>query len=163
MNDAGAHPYVDFTFLGHPSTYLLSTEELLSIFHRIDLKYANNPKNFWVVEFADGIFQRETAILLSSPEVTSRIHKLIFCASDGMGGIGGIEMLKEKFNLRPDLLSGIFSSSPLHIMEVSSHADIPVFNNMDPDIKLLKRALCTVPRPRGRNATQADPMMPVTL
>jgi len=89
MNDAGASPYADFTYLGYPSTYLLEKVQLLGIFNQLDLKYANNPKNFWVVEFADGIIQQETAMLLKSPEIISRIHKLIFCANDAFGAIGG--------------------------------------------------------------------------
>jgi hypothetical protein len=137
MNDAGANPFADFSYLGYPSTYLLSKEELLGIFNTLDLKYANNAKNFWVVEFADGIIQRETAMLLSSPEVTSRIHKFIFCANDAFGAIGGLRTLKERFNLVPDALSGICSSSPLHVRELSAFTDIPVFNSIEADKKVL--------------------------
>ncbi|MFA5238695.1 MAG: hypothetical protein WC476_03160 [Phycisphaerae bacterium] len=129
MNDAGASHYADFSYLGHPSTYLLAKQELLDIFNQLDLKYANNPKNFWVVELADGVIQRETAMLLSSPEVTSRIHRLIFCASDAFGAIGGLRTMKEKFDLIPDAISGICSSSPLHIRELSEFTNIPIFNS----------------------------------
>ena len=137
MNDAGANPYADFTYLGHPSTYLLPEEDLFQVFNQLDLKYANNPKNFWVVEFADGIMQRETAMLLDSLEVTSRIHKLIFCANDAFGSIGGLRILKERFKLVPDALSGVCSSSPLHLRELAEFTDIPVFNSANPDLKLL--------------------------
>jgi hypothetical protein len=137
MDDAGADGYADFTYLGYPSTYLLSRDELLHIFNELDLKYANNPKNFWVVEIADGIAQRETAMLLSSPEVTSRIHKLIFCANDAFGSIGGLRILQERFNLVPDALSGVCSSSPLHLRELAGFTDIRVFNSANPDLKQL--------------------------
>jgi hypothetical protein len=131
MNDAGAHRYADFTHLGHPSTYMLAEEEVLHIFNSLDLKFANNPNNYWVVEFADGIIQRETAMLLASPEVTGRIHKLIFCAGDAFGAIGGLRILKERFGLTPDALSGICSSSPLHVRELAEFTGIPVFNSLD--------------------------------
>jgi hypothetical protein len=137
MNDAGAHPYADFTYLGYPSTYLLPQEEVLGIFNQLDLKYANNPKNFWVVEFADGIIQRETAMLLSSPDVIARIHKLIFCANDAFGAIGGLRILKERFNLVPDALSGVCSGSPLHLRELSEFTDISVFNSAAADLHQL--------------------------
>lgn len=143
MNDAGADPYSDFSFLGYPSTYLLSEEELLSVFNRLDLKYANNPKNYWVVEFADGVIQRETAILLSSPDVLSRIHKLIFCAGDAFGAIGGLRILQERFHLVPDALSGICSSSPLRLRELSEFTNIPVFDSAHPDLKELADILLT--------------------
>lgn len=130
MNDAGAKTYADFTHLGFPSTYMTTQEEALHIFNCLDLKYANNPKNFWVVEFADGIIQRETAMLLSSPEVTSRIDKFIFCAGDAFGAIGGLHILRERFGLVPDALSGICSSSPLHVRELAEFTSIPVFNSL---------------------------------
>jgi hypothetical protein len=141
MNDAGANPYSDFTYLGYPSTYLLSQEEVLRVFNQLDLKYANNPKNFWVVEFADGIVERETDMLLSAPDVTSRIHKLIFCATDAFGAIGGLRILKERFDLVPDALSGVCSSSPLHLRELAEFTNIPVFNSANPDLKLLAEIL----------------------
>ena len=141
MNDAGAYPYADFTYLGYPSTYLLPKDDILSIFDRLDLKYANNPKNFWVVELADGIIQRETKMLLESEQVRSRIHKLIFCANDAFGAIGGLDILKS-LELKPDALSGICSSSPLHIRELHEFTSIPVFNSAEPDINSLTEILC---------------------
>ena len=123
MNDAGANPYADFTYLGYPSTYLLSEAELLGIFDQLDLKYANNPKNFWVVELADGIIQRETRMLLESQQVRSRIDRLIFCANDAFGAIGGLDVL-EGLDLKPDALSGLCSSSPLHVRELHEFASI---------------------------------------
>jgi len=140
MNDAGASPYADFTYLGYPSTYLLEKEELLGIFNQLDLKYANNPKNFWVVEVADGVIQRETAMLLNSEEVTSRIHKLIFCASDAFGAIGGLGVLT-RFGLEPDAISGVCSSSPLLVRELSEFTNIPFFNSAEPDINMLGNIL----------------------
>ncbi|HIJ71934.1 MAG TPA: hypothetical protein HPP87_11315 [Planctomycetes bacterium] len=140
MNDAGARPYADFTYLGYPSTYLLPEDELLGIFNQLDLKYANNPKNFWVVEIADGVIQRETKILLNSPEVRTRIHKLIFCANDAFGAIGGLGTLAE-FGLKPNALSGVCSSSPLSIRELSAFTDIPVFSSAEPDMHGLAETL----------------------
>jgi len=140
MNDAGANPYADFTYLGYPSTYMLSQDELLGIFDQLDLKYANNPKNFWVVELADGIIQRETRMLLESERVRSRIHKLIFCANDAFGAIGGLDILKS-FDLKPDALSGICSSSPLHIRELHEFTSIPVFNSAEPNRDSLVKIL----------------------
>lgn len=141
MNDAGAEYYSDFTHLGYPSTYLLSKEDLLGIFNRLDLKYANNPSNYWVVEIADGILQRETAMLLESSDVRSRIHKLIFASYDAFGAIGGLKTLKDKFDLEPDLISGVCSSSPLHIRELSEFSQKPVFNSIAPDPNKLFEAL----------------------
>lgn len=137
MEDAGARPVADFTHLGYPSTYLLPEDDLLGIFHDLDLRYANNPRNFWVVEIADGILQRETALLLRSEAVTSRIHKLVFCATDAFGAIGGLQVLRERFGLTPDAISGVCSSSPLSVRELREFTDIPVFNNIQRDLEQL--------------------------
>jgi hypothetical protein len=141
MNDAGAKTYADFTFLGYPATYMLEEEEMMGIFNKLDLKYANNKDNFWVVEFADGIVQRETAMLLRSKEVQERIHKLIFCAADAFGAIGGLEVLKNHYHLSPDAISGVCSSSPLHVEELKQFTQVPVFNSMNVDAAFLNDLL----------------------
>lgn len=141
MNDAGANPYADFSYLGYPSTYLISQAEVLDIFNKLDLKYANNKENYWVVEIADGINQRETAMLLQSSDVQSRIHKLIFCAADAFGAIGGLKILEEKFRLIPNAISGICSCSPLHIKELSEYTDITVFDSMNIKLPQIKEIL----------------------
>lgn len=134
MEDAGASPVTDFTYFGYPSTYMLSKEQLLDIFNKLDLKYANNPGNFWVVEIADGILQRETAMLLESPEVQSRIHRLVFCGSDALGVIAGVKILNERFGMTPDAISGLCSASPLAIRELGDYTDIPVVSNTQYDL-----------------------------
>jgi hypothetical protein len=153
MNDAGATHFSDFSFLGYPSTYLIEEAEAIGIFNTLDLKYANNKDNYWVVEFADGINQRETAMLLQSEEVRKRIHKLIFCAADSFGAIGGLEVLKKRFNLVPDAISGVCSSSPLHIKELSEYTDIPVFNSLNIKAEELYKIL-SAPRKRGKKEAE---------
>ncbi len=85
MEDCGAQHVADFTYFGFPSTYMLERNELLNIFHAVDMKYGNNRNNYLVIEIADGVFQRETAMLLKEPEIRARIHKCIFCAGDSAG------------------------------------------------------------------------------
>jgi len=134
MEDAGASPVADFTYFGYPSTYLLERDELLEIFNKLDLKFANNPNNYWVVEFADGILQRETAMLLASQEVQSRIHRLIFAAHDALGAIAGVDILRRRFGLKVDAISGLCSASPLAIEELRAFTDIPVVSNVQRDL-----------------------------
>ena len=152
MNDAGAKEFADFTYLGHPSTYKLSLQEMLDTFHTLDGKLGSNGKNYLVVEFADGINQRETAMLLECPEIVSRIHKLIFCAADALGAVGGIHVLKTKFNLVPDAISGVCSSSPLHIRELNNFTDL-----------VARQAYCRTDRGcrrRARDLLQQDAVDP---
>lgn len=141
MQDAGAQIVIDFSHLGYPSTFMLSEEQVLDIFDQTDLKYANNSRNYWVVELADGILQRETAMLLAHPHVQGRIHRLVFAAHDTFGAIAGIDILRHRFNLVPDAISGVCSGSPLAIQELREFTNIPVFNNRDWDLKLLSEIL----------------------
>jgi hypothetical protein len=135
MNDCGAEYIADFTYFGLPSTYLLEPEKLLQMFNDFDMKYGNNTKNYLVIEFADGIFQRETAMLLKMPEVRKRIHKLVFCAPDATAVYGGIEILKKQFDLTPDAISGLCSNSPLAIREIREFSELPILKSMEKNFR----------------------------
>lgn len=143
MEDMGAEIVSDFTYLGYPSTYMLAKRKLMKIFDDLDLKYANNPSKYWVVELADGILQRETAMLIQDEDIRKRIHKLVFCATDAFSMIGGLSTLKNKFNLRPDVISGLCTVSPLHIMEFESQNDenIPILDSSETNIDFIKKHL----------------------
>ena len=131
MNDCGADHVADFTYYGYPSTYLLEKETLMSMFHSFDMKYGNNPKNYLVVEFADGILQRETAMLLQMQAVRDRIHKLVFCAPDALAVYGGLQVLKQQFDLTPNAISGLCSSSPLAMREIQTFTETPILKSME--------------------------------
>lgn len=141
MSDAGAEKFSDFTFLGHPSTYMLDKHTVLDIYNKLDLKYANKPSSYWVVELADGIVQRETAMLLSSPEFKERIHRIIFCAGDALGAIGGKRLLKDKYGIQADMLSGVCTATPLHIREIKSFTNLPVLVSAKPEMAQLAREI----------------------
>lgn len=132
MEDYGANKVFDFTFLGYPSTYLLNENELLNIFNTI---YSNSSSDYIVVEIADGILQRETSMLLSNAEFVNRMYKIVFSTNSALGGIGGVETLRNKFNINIDAISGVISSSPLAVAELSGFCDMPVIHNIKDDIK----------------------------
>lgn len=137
MQDNGADHVADFTYLGYPTTYMLPENELMNIFTSIDLKYGNNPANYLVAEFADGILQRETSMLLDNPTVLGRIHKVVFCAQDAFGAIGGIRILKDRFGLVPAAISGVCSSSPLALRELAEFTDIPILYSAQRDYRAI--------------------------
>lgn len=129
MQDKGAEKISDFTYFGLPSTYMMPEEELIEMFKKFD---AHNNKDYWIVEFADGILQRETNILLLNEYVRSRIHKVIFNAHDTFSAMGGIKVLQEELRYSIDAISGVVSGSPLLMRELSMYSDIPVINNVQP-------------------------------
>jgi len=129
FEDHGAEVVNDFSYFGHPSTYMLDEVELSEIAQKIDLKYCNNPKKYWVVEIADGVLQRETAMLLNNAWFRSRIHKLVLAGRDALSVVGSLSILKDKYNLVPDAISGVCTSSPLFLQEFKEFTDVPVFAN----------------------------------
>lgn len=141
MSDAGAEKFSDFTFLGHPSTYMLDKKSVLDIYDKLDLKYANKPSNYWVVEIADGIVQRETSMLLSSPEFKDRIHRIVFCAGDALGAMGGKRLLKDKYGINAHMISGVCTATPLHIREIKSFTDTPILVSAKPEMSQIIREL----------------------
>lgn len=64
-------------------------------------------------------------------EIRKRIHKLICCASDSSAVFGGLRMLLEKFDMKPDAVSGLCSSSPLAIKEIQTFTKLPVLKSME--------------------------------
>lgn len=141
MDDAGAEKISDFTYLGHPSTYMLSREQIIDIYNKLDLRFANKPSNYWVVEIADGIIQRETAMLLSDDRFTDRIHKIVFCAGDALGAVGGIRLLKDKFGIQADMISGVLTASPLHIRELKNFTKTPVLASAKPSLAQIRSVI----------------------
>lgn len=140
MEDDGASRVADFTYMGYPSTYLIPEEDVFNIFKQLKRMYAPN-NGYWVVEFADGILQKETALLLHSKEIRQQIHKIVFCAHDAVGIVGGLNILKQNFNLEPDIISGYCSSSPLAIQEFKRFTNLPVFDNIKCDLKTMLELL----------------------
>lgn len=141
MEDAGAASISDFTYLGYPSTYLLPKRTILSIFNRLDRRFANNPDHYWIVEVADGIMQRETAMLLSSADVRDRIERLVLCATDACGALGALTELKQQYGLSPDVISGVVGSAPLARAELATRTDVPICDARRADTRPLASAL----------------------
>jgi len=141
MQDSGAESVSDFSYLGFPSTYMLDEETIVGIFENLDARFAASPNKYWVVEFADGIMQRETAMLLRNNYVRSRIHRMVFSATDAFGAVGGVHILKEEFGLTPDAISGRCTSSPLMIRELRERTNIAVYDNVLRNLKQLSEIL----------------------
>lgn len=118
--DMGACIAIDFAKYGFPSTYLRSEIELLNLYETLlgDV-LAENPE-YVVVEIADGLFQRETRMLLKNPVFMSTVHQVVFSACDSLAAAQGIHTL-QSWGIMPAALSGLFTASPLLIKEVKEY------------------------------------------
>lgn len=125
--DCGAHSTVDFSHVGFPSTFLCHERELLDLYATLLETLRKDAPQVVVIEIADGLLQRETAMLLHSASFLDTIDGVVFSAGDSMGALYGVQYL-EQLAIKPLLLGGLFTMSPLLVREVSEHTDIPVYN-----------------------------------
>jgi hypothetical protein len=92
----GARTVLDFTSAGYPSTYMLGREELLSLYHALlGRLHATQPDHI-VLEIADGVFQRETRMLLESEAVRSSVDHVFFAAGDSLAVESGVRFVRER-------------------------------------------------------------------
>ncbi len=115
--DLGACIAVDFSKYGYPSTYLRSEIELLNLYESLMSDVMTRNPDYVVVEIADGLFQRETKMLLRNPIFMNTVHQVVFSAGDSLAAAQGVQLLTS-WGIMPTALSGLFTASPLLIKEV---------------------------------------------
>jgi hypothetical protein len=125
--DNGADVVTDFGQLGFPSTYMCTEQELLDLYESLLYKINAHELEYVVVEIADGIYQRETEILLNNSRFMAGVDAVVFSAGDSLSAIQGVRALGES-RIVPAALSGLFTASPLMVQEVKQRTDVPVFN-----------------------------------
>ena len=124
--DLGADVVADFGDYGFPSTYMCDENELLSLYETLLAKVLPYHPDFVVMEIADGLYERETRMLLTNRQFISTIDGVIFSAGDSLAAINGVQLLN-KWGIHPTLLGGLFTASPLLIREVTENTNVPVF------------------------------------
>ncbi|MFN5621696.1 MAG: hypothetical protein ACK478_10365 [Flavobacteriales bacterium] len=125
VTDCGADIAMDFSNMGFPSTYLLDKETILDIYQSLLEEIGQYKPAYIVMEIADGLFQRETSFLLNDERFMSTIHNTVFSCGDSLSVMSGLDVLKQ-MNIRPCMISGRFTMSPLLIQEVTDRKDVPV-------------------------------------
>ena len=125
--DLGADVIADFSDFGFPSTYMCEEKELMDLYYSLINKVMAKDPEYIVMEIADGIFQRETLMLIKNRELMSTVYSVIFSAGDSLSAIHGINQLQSN-GIQPFALSGLFTASPLLIDEVNcfKNFDVPV-------------------------------------
>lgn len=128
--DLGADAVSDFSDFGYPSTYMCDEEELLDLYESCISVILKAEPDFVIMEIADGLYQRETKLLLNSSKFKQTIDSVIFSANDSLAAISGVKTLNDQ-KLYPAFLSGLFTCSPLLIREVQENTTVPVFTRED--------------------------------
>lgn len=155
VRDCGAKISLDFSNAGFPSTYLCDEQELLNLYeYLLQMTEVIDP-DYVVMEIADGLFQRETAMLLRHKAFMSTISGVMFSCGDSLSAMHGIKILEE---LNQNILGicGLFTISPLLVSEVQEQSHYPVFTLSDLSSPKIVDALSPQPEPKkiARNIQQ---------
>ncbi len=139
MGDAGAKLALDFTDAGFPSTFRLTTAEVEGIFTTLTNHLAKAGVDVIILEVADGLYQEETAALLSSATFKKLVNSVIFAAGDAMGAMAGVEWLRRK-GLPVVAISGLLTASPLAIIEAANATGMSIIDkNMLRDVTIASK------------------------
>jgi hypothetical protein len=125
--DSGAKPVLDFTDFGFASTYLLPPEQVRAIFVALLAELGRDGPDAIVVEIADGLFQPETARLISDPVFAATVDHVVFAAGDALGAAFGCAKLAG-VGLPVSAVSGLLTSSPLATAEARRAVQLPVLS-----------------------------------
>lgn len=123
--DMGALMSVDFGDLGFPSTYYATEQELLDLYETLVQKTMSVNPDYIVMEIADGILQRETAMLLKNQAFMQSIDEVIFSCGDSLSALHGLQVLAS-MQVFPFAICGTLTASPLLVREVQELVDCPV-------------------------------------
>jgi hypothetical protein len=139
MAAAAEHQCIDFSDFGFPSTYLCPKEELMELFYTMMTELSPGDPDIVLVELADGVLQRETAMLLAEPEILRAGRGVILTAAGSLSALWGADRLRQ-LGHNVVAVSGKFTSAPLAMREFSENdSNIPVVSSADNGDELAQR------------------------
>jgi len=148
--DAGAQSVVDFSEFGFASTFRSSSEDLRDLTHNVVANLSANSPDFLVLEIADGLIQHETQVVIDYLHSNQLCDFFCLAVHDAMAAPYGIQLLDERWGIRPTLISGMVTCSPLSTAEVGRLVDATVMTPEDlcqPDIAtVFKTSSHAIPR-----------------
>lgn len=124
----GANPAFDFIEAGYPSTYMIEPGELMGVYRTLLGNLMAGDPDYIVLEIADGIFQRETRMLLDSNIVREGVDHVFFAAGDALAAAFGAQTI-ERMGLPLRATSGLVSAGQLGMREAEDAAGIPCLSN----------------------------------
>jgi hypothetical protein len=124
IESCGARPVIDFTSAGYPSTYMLGREELLNVYHALLAHLHASAPDYIILEVADGIFQRETRMLLESGAVRDSVDHVFFAACDSLSAESGARLVRD-YDLPLRATAGAITQSLLATREAEEATSLP--------------------------------------
>ena len=110
------------------STYRVDIDRVIGITGLLTSRLMNAGVDAIVLEVADGLYQEETARLLSSTQFRNIVDGVIFASDSAIGAKMGMMWLQEHGLPMLLALSGAVTRSPLAVIEAKEATGLPVLN-----------------------------------
>ncbi|MFY9263292.1 MAG: DUF1611 domain-containing protein [Actinomycetaceae bacterium] len=128
--DAGADVVVDFTDFGLPSTFKIPLDGVKDILFSMTSALAADGADAVVIEVADGVYQGETAALVSDPDFGALVDKVLFACGEALSAAAGATLLEDA-GLPLVAVSGKLTSAPLITAEARNVVNVPIIPTYD--------------------------------
>jgi hypothetical protein len=154
MRSASAAQVLDFSDFGFPSTYLCGKDELLDLYGTMMAGLEQANADVTVMEIADGILQRETAMLLEDAALRQQLSGVVLAADNALSARYAVSRL-ESLGHRVLAVTGVLTSSPLCMREFAQIATTPVASSAGDATLLGETVAATLPLCRKAAANVA--------
>ena len=129
MQDCGANPVAIFTDFGVVTT---NPENAPRTAHSIIAHLAAAdplPPDVIVLEFGDGLLGTYGVhALLADPVINKAVQKTILCAHDPVGAWGGVQLLRDRFDIEPTVICGRTTDTPAGLRFCREQLEVPTWN-----------------------------------
>ena len=125
FEDAGAYSVLDFTAAGHASTAGCTEAELITILDSTLGHFGAMHPQHILLEVADGVVQRETAMLLDVLSRRRLVDTTLYACHDGLGMQVAIDRMRE-IGLPVAAVSGCVAMTSLAAREAQALVDVPI-------------------------------------
>ena len=124
----GAKKVLSVIDTGWPSSVGLSRKQLDDVFMKIFSNLAEVNPDFIILEIADGLTQRESAMLMKSKLLMKYKPHFILSVKDPVGAYGGEILMKKKFRVKPMFFTGRGTQTEIARKEIEETTGLKAFN-----------------------------------
>ena len=126
MEDCGASPVACFTDFGVVTT---TDDNAVVATHSLVAHLCEADPDLIVLEMGDGLLGTYgVKALLADEAVRGSLSAVVLCAQDPVGTWGGAQILSERYDLRPSLVSGRVTDTPVGRRYCQEALEVPAWN-----------------------------------